>query len=413
MKSSIILVGLAFAAQMAFASGYEKSIMWGGQTSGVGGIATPYISGSTATYFNPAGLASGAAGSNDVALNVSPGWSQFKAPVLDNNTQETSTNHMAISGGLTYSRTLNEKLGVGAGYYASGGSYADYSGLTKASFPGTFEVKTDLAITEFAVGAGYKVSDDFKVGLAYRIVMAKANLSTIKQVGSGLSTTLVQANLNNLSGNNFTAFKLGAQYKVGKTDIGFTYRSDAVIHAKGTLQATGHTVAQPTVGATSEQGVIAGTDLPPAWTIGFKHACTDTFNAYGEYSFTEYSRVDNISIQTDDGKLSPPILLKMKDQHLVKIAGEYTGLMLPIRAGLLWGSQVSNADYALPTATPPGSAYVLTAGTGYGFGAFRVDGGFEYNMAKGTANQSPGGAPKGAENQVTAYALHLGGSYTF
>jgi long-subunit fatty acid transport protein len=307
-----------------------------------------------------------------------------------------------------YGQTINDKLGVGAGLYVSGGSSVDYSGLKLGggAIKGDFEAKNDLKVIEFAVGAGYKILENLKVGIAYRVSMVQADLATIVQKAA---TTFAQVNLDNMKGSNYQGFKLGAQYKIGKTDIGFAYRSETVFHAKGTQNVTVHNTASANLLSTSND-VTAGTIFPASWTLGAKHACTDTWNVYGEYNFTEYGKVDNIS--TESAGTSTPIILKMKDQHVVRLAGEYTGYGMPIRFGYIYGSQVTNSDHALPTATPPGVAHVVTVGTGWDAGMWKVDGAFEYNTAKGTGNSATGVA-NGAPNEANAYSLHLGATMTF
>jgi long-subunit fatty acid transport protein len=406
MKKTIILVGLVLGAQMALASGYEKSIMFGGQTSGVAGNGTAYMQGSQALYFNPAGLATDKEG-KDVSFNLSLTSSKFKAPVGNSSIQESSTSKLTTPVSLMYAQSINDKLGFGAGIYVSGGSSVEYDNLKLGggAIKGDFQAKNNLQVIEAAVGVGYKLLDNLKVGIAYRITMAKADLATIIPKGG---FNYAQVNLDNLKDTNYQGFKLGAQYKLGKTDIGFAYRSETVFHAKGTQNVVVHNNVSSNV-LSSTADVTAGTLFPASWTLGAKHACTDTWNVYGEYNFTEYGKVDNIS--TESAGASTPIVLKMKDQHLVRLAGEYTGLMMPIRFGYIYGSQVTNSDYALPTATPPGVAHVVTVGTGWDGGAWRVDGGLEYNTVKGTGNTS--GVANGAQNEANAYSLHLGASMMF
>ena len=72
IKFAGILASLALAGQ-ASASGFEKSIMIGGKSAGLAGIATPWVQGAEALYFNPAGLASDKPG-GEVALDISPTW---------------------------------------------------------------------------------------------------------------------------------------------------------------------------------------------------------------------------------------------------------------------------------------------------------------------------------------------------
>src|SRR4051812_13441628 len=106
-----------------FAAGFEKSISWGGQTSGVAGIGSPYIQGSQALFFNPAGLASDRVG-QDVSFNISPTSPTFTGPINNANYVETSQNTIITPFGLIYGNTLTEHLGIGIGAFVSGGSKA-------------------------------------------------------------------------------------------------------------------------------------------------------------------------------------------------------------------------------------------------------------------------------------------------
>jgi len=117
---SILALCLTFG-EATWASGYEKSIVWGGRSAGLAGIATPYMQGSQALYFNPAGLVSDKVG-QDVSLNLSPTWSQFKGPINDSSAQSTSDRKMLVPFGAMYGMTVNENLGFGVGVYVSGGS---------------------------------------------------------------------------------------------------------------------------------------------------------------------------------------------------------------------------------------------------------------------------------------------------
>src|SRR5690554_2535709 len=101
---ALAAVSVPFMAGEAIGGGYEKSIMWGGRTAGVAGIATPYIMGSQALYFNPAGLVSENVG-QDISFNISPTWSQFKGPINNTNDQVTSERQLTTPFGVIYGAT--------------------------------------------------------------------------------------------------------------------------------------------------------------------------------------------------------------------------------------------------------------------------------------------------------------------
>ena len=396
-KSLVLVSALSLmTAQSAFGSGFEKSIPWGGETSGLAGIGSPYMQNSQALFFNPAGLAGDKVG-QDVSFNISPTFATFKAPITDSTKQETSKSNPVFPLSLIYGHTLNDKIGYGFGFYTAGGMANDYE-VSKTGVNTVYHNKVKLAINELALGAGYKVMDNLKVGATYRIGMVNGEFYQAGDAGLG---GLFEGKYTDLSGSNYFGLKLGAQYKLSDdTHLSFVYRSEMTYKAKGK-----YTLATSAGGPIADGvDVKVGTLLPAAWTLGAHHKLNDTWNLYGEYVFTEYSKVTNLSTE---GGTSSPVELKWKDQHNVRLAAAYSGFALPVRVGYVWTSQVTHKDHALPSLIPPGPANTFTLGTGHSFGSFKVDGGFEYTMVSGQATGAT------VDNEVSEYALHLGASYSF
>lgn len=415
LRGLILLAG-GVSAVGAYASGYEKSIMWGGRTSGVAGIATPYIQGSQALYFNPAGLGGAKASDQDVTLNISPTWPQFKGPINSNNDIETSSRPMVLPYGLTYNYTLNDQWAIGVGTYISGGDEAKFDGVDFSPIKGSTEVKTDLAITEYALGASYKLNDSWRFGLAWRVVQAKANFSFVQRV---TANAVANAEVKDLEDTQYGGYKLGAQFKMNeKTNFGFTYRSEVNFKAKGTMSTTLHTPAGTSALASGTGDATAKTTLPMSATLGVTHQCTDDWKFLGEYVWTQYSRVKEITV---DSTTDSVLVQNWKDQHNIRLAGEFTKLPVPIRFGYVWTSQVTDSNHARASFTPPGVAHTITAGTGYSFGErWHIDGGLEYTFASGNSKEGAAAGVKTAGSDirdgkysVNEYALHLGGTVTF
>lgn len=404
-----ILVLLALVSASAHAS-YEKTIMWGGRSAGVAGIATPYVQGSTAVYFNPAGLAADKTG-HDFGLNISAVSSQYKAPVITDNTQESSVRQTTTPGALTYSYSPNDKMGFGIGYYVAGGSRAKYSDITKASRNGTFKLESEMTIMELALGMGYKISDALKVGIAYRVSMATASFSLIQRT-SAVSDGNIE--LKDLKGNNYNGFKLGAQYKISdKTHLGVMYRSQTEFAAKGKIGGTNHTP----VGTTNftDSDVTAHTMLPQMAAVGVTHDFNDAWTGLAEYTWMQYSRIKTVDL---DGMLNgttalSPIQQQWTDRHTFKVAGEYKGMSWPIRMGLLYATRTTAKEWARASFNPPGPGYDVTLGTGKQWGNFGFDLGAEYTWGSGDS-ENPGNSDiRRGKYEVSAYGLHLGGSYSF
>lgn len=411
---------LMFSAQ-AVASGYEKSIVWGGRSAGLAGIATPWAEGSTALYFNPAGLVGEKVG-HDVSLNVSPTQSKFQGPINSNNDQVTSESKTLYPLSLMYGKTLNDKMGFGVGFYVSGGSYANFEDVAYASPTATPDVKTDLKVYELAAGYAYRVNEALKLGLAWRVVMAEADFSFVQR-GTG---TLANIEVKDMEDTNYAGFKLGAQYKLNEaTKLGFTYRSEVKLEAEGKF---GGAIYNPgPVLTIDETDAKAKTTFPMAATLGVQHDMNENWKLFGEYAWTQYSKVDKIAVEgtiTRSGGTfvasNPEIIQEWDDQHNVRLAAEYLGWGMPFRFGYGWTSQVTNDDYARAAFTAPGDAHTLTLGSGRTLNEnLQLDAGLEYTWIEGEGNGAAAGTT-GAGNDIRAgdyttsnWALHLSAAYSF
>lgn len=411
-------------AGQAMAAGYEKSIPWGGRSAGVAGIATPYIQGSQALFFNPAGLVSDSV-QQDVSLNLSPTWAKFEGPVYTNNPPTNGTVIQASGEraiitpfGLIYGATPTEQFGFGIGGYVSGGSNAIFENVELGRLMNP-NIRTKIQVIELALGAGYKVTPELKIGAAYRIAFVTANFASLGYAGPA-NFNLETGDLKDTKG---TGFKLGAQYKAGaNTLLGLTFRSDIQFNASGDFDVRLDNTA--TVNTVQGGGLTASSRLPLAVVAGLQHDFVpNEWRLLLEYAFTNYSKVDRIAISGTNpvnGTALPDFETNWKDQHNVRIGGEYLGLMMPIRAGYVWTNTVTDAAYARPTFTPPGNAHTVTLGTGFALTSIsekplQFDIAGEYTWVKGDGDASspqPLLSPQG-EYKTSAYALHAGLTWAF
>ncbi|MBX3021665.1 MAG: outer membrane protein transport protein [Bdellovibrionales bacterium] len=416
-NSFVKTLGLCAAFVMgaqAGAAGFEKSIMFGGKTSGIAGIGTPQMQGADALYFNPAGLATDKVG-HEVTLNVSPTWPKFKAPVASNDTQMTSETVTVLPASLMYQHSLNEDWGLGIGLYSSGGTEAKYDNISLSPLVGTPVAKAELQVIELALGAGYKISDAWKVGVSYRIINATGEFGFLSPYPPPSYAGVANTILKDVNGTNYAAFKVGAQYKMSEsTTLGFTYRSDAQFKAKAKADLNVHAGSLTPAAKDADVKLLA--TLPDAYTIGVKHVLSENWNLYGEYVYTVYSRMQTAQIEGKIAALNnPAIEFGWKDQTNVRLAGEYLGLSAPIRFGYIYTSAVTDKQFAKAYFAPPGPAHTLTLGSGMNFGeTMSLNGGLEYTWASADAGTSPKSVgTKTGTYAVTEYALHVGLSYGF
>jgi len=429
--NALAIVAIGFTGLMgstANAAGFEKSIVWGGRSSGVAGIATPYVQGADALYFNPAGLAGDKEGQT-LSFNISPTQSQFKGPINNANDTSESTAKLLTPFGLIYGNTISDKMGFAVGAFVSGGANANFQDVSFSAPSGyKAEVKTDLQIFEASAGLGYKVDENLKLGLAWRVVMAQADFSFVKRNGGGAST-VANAKLTGLKDTQAVAFRFGAQYKLDEaTELGLNFRSEVNFKASGKVAGqvfSPVTAAGAANFAIAEADATARTTLPMAVTLGAIHKLSEEWNLLGEYSWTQYSRIGEIPVETSSTVVGNTSLkTDWRDQHNLRVGAEYLAMAWPIRYGYGYTSTVTNSDYARASFTPPGPAHTLTLGTGQDFAMgeqnLRFDAGFEYTMTSGDSTNGAAAGAGGAGTDTragtysaSAYVAHLGLTYAF
>jgi long-subunit fatty acid transport protein len=423
-----IILASALVGSLANAAGYEKSIMWGGKSAGLTGIATPYTSGGEAVYFNPAGLAGDKVGS-DASFYISPSWNSERGPFDNNNTIIASENGMITPPALFYGRTVNDKWGYGVGFYSAGGLVVNYNDVAYSGAAGPVSlshINADLKLFEFSPGVGYKVNDKLKVGAAWRMEIAEASFAFAQRLPGTGGAFLLNAEVNDVKAQSYEGLKFGAQYKFNeKHSFSFVYRSPTVIQGKGKF---GGTLRRPTIAggdvAIDKSSVKVGTEFPQQVTLGAMHKLSDTWNLFEEYTWTDYSKVDHITL---DGTITVPAVFSAEatdmkqqwhDQQNIKVAAEYLGFAMPIRFGVQWVNAVTAKDMARLTSTPPGDGFGVSLGTEYKPKenlTLSVAG--EYAKLEGDAT---GAAPGDATSdfragKVTGFssAIHLGAQYEF
>jgi long-subunit fatty acid transport protein len=420
-KSHLFILSSVLFSSSAFSAGLEKSIMSSGHYAGIAGAASSSVAGPEALYFNPAGLAKSQ--TIHVTGNFSPTISQFTAPIGSNASVDSNSSFSPI-GSAFASYAVTPKLGVGIGYYVSGGTKAVFENANFGSaFPSlTPTLKSDITITELSAGAGYELIEDLYIGAAYRIVFAKANLgaAAVGQFAApplgALTTGLLAFNLIDMSATNYNGFRLGVQYtpKQARWGVGAQFRSNIDFTANGT---TNGSLAYAGTGVTNSlAGGAATTNVSFPWQLsiaGHYELEPNKWRLFLGYDFTHYNTDQSIvTAGTLTGTTNvPSITLNWNNMSNARIATEY--MMMPklaLRAGYVFTSQVVPNSNAAPTFSSPGVGHTLVLGSGYRFidnlsGDITLD----YSTASGTVTAGQG--PTVGDYSSKGYTAHLGLSY--
>lgn len=452
-SKSFLLIALLLASVSSNGAGFEKAVLWGAKYSGVAGVAAPGIKGSDSIYYNPAGLVNSSE-FGEFVFNLSQSSSTVKGPVVPSSNvllagptvssftyaekKETSNNGASIIPGVTYSMKLTDSLSLGLGYYAVGGVKANYEDVDFAPRSFKAKVSSDVVITEFAAGLGYKVSDSFRLGAALRYTMTNASFNSMGYTTSASGVAAITAlEVKDIKAAQLDSVRLGAQYDLSESvKLGFTLRTETKLNGTGKASGKANACGAAVVsGVTNPCAAVVDlniaevdakveTSLPMALGLSTEIKLSEAWKFFGEYVFTQYSKIEKVVV---DGTITvgstsaeiTDIDLKWKDQHNLKLAGEYTGISWPVRFGYVWTSQVSNTEYARASFTPPGAASTYTLGTGHEFQAgsqpMEFNLAVDYTTVSGSASDTPENSlnsPKGSYD-ATALGIHTGLSYKF
>ncbi len=432
-KRSLILLSTltTFTSASALAAGYEKSIFWSGRYAGVAGAASAIANDAQSLYFNPAGLAL----SRGLQMSgaFTPTFSQFSGP-LTNSTIVDGNRGFSPIGGVFLSYQPIERLGIGAGVYVAGGTKSEFKDVDFAtadydtSFTLKPAIKASLQITEVSVGAGYGITEEFRVGLAWRMAMVKAELGSVSYIpASPAGKHLTALDLTDLRTTRYNGFRLGAQYtqREGLWGLGATWRTPISFIAKGNLSAqTEGSAVNTTPTAPVKSTAEAINEFPHQITLGgFMSFMEKRLRLIPEYTWTQYSVNQRLSLNgtfslpTLGARSLSPIEQGWTNQSNYKLGAEFT--LTPtttLRAGYVLTTQVTPSERARITFASPGKGHTMTLGAGTHFmeGKLELDGALEYSFAKGngTSTLSTTGTPTvNGEFSTNAMVFHTGVSY--
>ena len=423
---ALILFVSYLIPQTVFAAGLEKTVTWSGRYAGIAGAAVSSVVGGESLYFNPAGLA-GTQGT-EVSGNFTAIFPQFQGPLQPGNPTQQFTGDRSFkpSFGVFVSHTFENKISIGAGAYAAGGTKAVFSNidLTNGAIAGyNYNIKSDLSLVEYSLGAAYEILDGLRVGAAYRILTVSGSIGTIVKVPALGASGAAGATYDGLSATNYNGIRLGAEYspKDAHWGIGAMYRNEVDFSANGTMTAAIFAPGSPTTGPAPVNVTNA---LPYELALAGHYDITpDVLRVFLEYDFINYNVDQTVGVSgstTGPAALGSPavnganIAQGWNNESIIRIGGQY--VLNPswvFRVGYAYTSQVTPSSDPNSTFTPPGIGTTLLLGAGWNVcPSTSIDGAIEYSFVSGTGN---GNATPFSSGSFSAndYSFHTGATYRF
>ena len=420
----LLLALMVLGSAQAMAAGFEKTVLWSGKEAGYAGAGMSRIDSAESLFFNPAGLA---AGRSDAVVNVSPTSLKLSGSIASLSKREETDKNLKALGGIFARYKITDRLGVGVGAYVAGGSSARYESVdltgdsTNVSY--TPEIKTELTIMEYSIGAAFEIVEGLRLGAAWRIADIKGGFSTIKKTVGNTAYSYV--NISDAKATDWEAFRLGLQYQKDNWGVGVSYRSPLYISAEGdTTGATtiiGSNTTTPSTGGKTK----LSTAFPKAVSFGGNYAF-DSLRLLGAVDYVNYEKNQQLLVEGNIGTaVIPNVPMNWRNMWNYRLGGEYSlSDSLRLRAGYALTTRVTSKSDTRATFAPPGTGHTFTAGVGKAFldGNLELNGAFEYAATKGTgqATATPTGSTTkevlvSQDNTVKARSLgfHTGLAYRF
>lgn len=191
------------------------------------------------------------------------------------------------------------------------------------------------------------------------------------------------------------------------------YRSAVDFTAEGTATARFQQATTPSVITNvAAFSASATSTLPSQVSIGGHYNWSDALRFAAEYVWTNYAKVAALDLA---GGTLTDLTTNFKNQTNVRLGASYNlNSNWTLRGGYVYTSQVTPAELARPTLTPPGAAHSITAGFGTVLTTnmdLNVAG--EYSTAKGTGTGDTTAQTKAGDYAASGYMLHTGVSYRF
>ncbi|MEM7135179.1 MAG: outer membrane protein transport protein [Myxococcota bacterium] len=357
---------LTLGPQAAKAGGYDVPILYTARYAGMAGTGISFVDGGAGLYLNPAGLGQIGKGNIDLSVSIVDGQLRgtptFLQPDVNVKSERTQLPFPFIAGG----GRLTKFMTVGAGAFVVGGAGGEYEiPLNNGEI---IIDKTDVAFFETAAGVAFNVDKiGLRLGASYRITIGRLRRDRPDPITNlGLS----------LNGVNFTGFRVGLQWQPNDVfSLGVTYRNKLRIDMSG---ASGTALAFEFDEVFTELVFPARLGGGMRFDIKDFAVATDVewiFNSQNQAA--EFTAVPEIPFDISN-------TFDWSDQLLVRVGFEYRFLdeVLPVRAGFIFESTTTSAEFPNAFQPPPAPAYLFTLGLGYNHGPWRVDAAYGRGFSK-------------------------------
>lgn len=317
MKTFCKIISLAVLGALASASGQVAASGFAIGTQSGSGTGNAYAGGAAAAedastvFYNPAGM------TMLKGTSVSAGGSLISPSFKFQNTASTGANATGLDGGDGGSLALvpygylvteiNPKWRFGIGIGAPFGLVTDYD----AGWAGQYlALKSDIFTFNINPSLAYQVNDRISLGAGVNVQHIKAELSS--NVGGVAGSQTITAD------DTGWGYNVGAMFHLSpSTRIGAQYRSKIDYTLEGFVNFSG--VAAPVLNG----AINADASMPASASLSVFSAVTPQWDLMADVTWTQWSRLQAISIVRTTGALLSSLVFNWDDSWRFSLGANY------------------------------------------------------------------------------------------
>ena len=375
MKKIFLTLSLVALSSTAFAGGYRVALQ-GVRQAALGGTSSTHTRDASVAFYNPAGLAF-----VDAKLSIVAGGFGVKSEAKwqDPYTLNTAKTDNKLSTPVYFAVSYKpvDDLAVALSVTTPFGS--------ALKWPSDWENRANITGIELQAiniqpTVSYKFTDWFSLGAGFIYTHGAATLNKIQTVaGNDIGLELDDDDAHGLG------FNVGAMFKpTDKFTVGLAYRSNVDANANYGKVTWSNVpeglLTNPTFQTTQWKTTLP---LPSEFTVGAAYKITPKFELFADIAWQNWTRYEDLTITLQNpqtGYEQESVSVKnWKDNTIFRVGAEYTfSDLVQGRLGYYYDQSPVSSEY-WSSETPSANLHSFTAGLGFNFkSGFMLDlfGGF-------------------------------------
>ena len=310
-----------------------------------------------------------------------------------------------------------DRVHVGFAAYLLGGAAGSYNyNIDKTKANGDLNRTSvvdsaSLGFIEFAPAVSVRIIDGLSLGVAWRPLFTTFDRNRVNTLSANTTPDPQTFIDMKMKGWNFTGFRIGLQYAIGKFLFGAVYRNKVTT-----------TVA-------ADKIVYAGVDFPNATYqfilpsklgFGVQWSGVENLRLAADFEYIFNSENTTVNLIGEQGGVAKPIMntSNWTDSYTIRVGGGYKITKpLELRAGYIFDAAAANPMYPTAFGSPPGPTNIVTAGAGYEFTpSFDMSFAMAYRHGTGSTSEVDDKCPfcgKTGDYAITLIGAYLDARFRF